>query len=492
MSVFSPGRPLRAALLVGVGLALVGCSTLPGARPSAGPLPEAWQDAPQGADVAQLADWWVLAEDPTLNRLVREALSEGSATRLAALRLAESRALARQVVAGNLPVLDATASGQYTQVLDGQDQLGSFRGFLTGSGAPPQQEATQFVGAVGPRISWEIPLFARIEAAVFGARATQALAEADVRATAVAVVADTAETYVAFRAAQNTQLALLEAAAAAEDLARITAIAAGAGLTSAADAADARRLAATVRGRVPSAELEVQRAVASLAVLRGRAPGTETEELLTALTSPAPVPSLPFGRVPAAPAELLRLRPDVASAEARALQQAADLAIARVDRWPALRLTGSVAASDNLIGTGLGTRQIELGAQPQIVLPLFDWGQRQAAVRVRDSRFQQAMIGYRDTVNQAVAEAGTALAGVQQSAARLASAREAEDAAAVTARGARAAYGAGIQSLTDRLRADQQLIDARIARIEAEAASARAAIAAYRAFGGGPAGVSPP
>ena len=41
--------------------------------------------------------------------------------------------------------------------------------------------------------------------------------------------------------------------------------------------------------------------------------------------------------------------------------------------------------------------------------------------------------------------------------------------------------------LADRLRAEQQLIDANLTRIDAEAQSARAAIATYRAFGGGPA-----
>ena len=60
-------------------------------------------------------------------------------------------------------------------------------------------------------------------------------------------------------------------------------------------------------------------------------------------------------------------------------------------------------------------------------------------------------------------------------------------AAETTARGARAAYGAGIQSLSDRLLSEQQLIDATLTRIDAEAQQARAAIATYRAFGGGPA-----
>jgi outer membrane protein TolC len=124
---------------------------------------------------------------------------------------------------------------------------------------------------------------------------------------------------------------------------------------------------------------------------------------------------------------------------------------------------------------------------PFISMPLFDWGQRFAISRQRDAQFDQSLIGYRQTVTQAVAEASNALVALEQGRLRLNSARLAEEAAEITARGSRAAYGAGIQSLADRLRSEQQLIDANLTRTDAEAQSARAAIATYRAFGGGPA-----
>jgi outer membrane protein TolC len=69
---------------------------------------------------------------------------------------------------------------------------------------------------------------------------------------------------------------------------------------------------------------------------------------------------------------------------------------------------------------------------------------------------------------------------------RLDRARAAEAAAQITADAMRASYGAGIASLTDRLRSDQQFLDAQLQRIAAEASAAKAAIAVYRAFGGGP------
>jgi len=66
-------------------------------------------------------------------------------------------------------------------------------------------------------------------------------------------------------------------------------------------------------------------------------------------------------------------------------------------------------------------------------------------------------------VLQAVAEASNALVPLEQGRLRLNSAEIAETAAETSARGSRASYGAGIQSLQDRLQVEQQLIEANLA-----------------------------
>jgi outer membrane protein TolC len=181
------------------------------------------------------------------------------------------------------------------------------------------------------------------------------------------------------------------------------------------------------------------------------------------------------------------LRPDVARAEAQTLVAAASLGAARADLLPRLNLTGAINVNSSVIGNPAAAGTTIAAATPFISIPLFDWGRRFAVSRQRDAQFDQSLIQYRQTVTQAVAEASNALVALDQGRLRLVSARAAEDAAGVTARGSRAAYDAGIQSLADRLRAEQQLIDSELTRIDAEAQAARAAIATYRAFGGGPA-----
>lgn len=458
-------------------IALGGCSTMPSERPEAPDLPSVWRDAPAGAGLP-VTDWWRGFDDPQLSALVDDALANGPTVEIALLRVREARALSRSTIVRYLPELSATGSGQYRRALED-------RALPTASGG---FEREQMTGAYGPQVSWEVPLFARIEAAARGARANTQGALADVRAAQVSLAADVAQAYVDLRAAQASHAALSRSVATADDLVRILTISNSAGIASDADAADARRLAESVRARLPGLMIEKRRAENAIAVLRGVAPGTETPEVQAALArTDEAVPHLALTAAPAAPADLLRLRPDVARAEAQALIAASAVAAARADLLPSINLTGSITVTEALIGDPSDAGGTLGAASPFISIPLFDWGARFARVRERDAQFDQALIQYRQTVVQAVAEASNALAALDQGRLRLASARAAEDAANVTAIGSRAAYGAGIQSLADRLRSEQQLIDASLTRIEAEAQAARAAIATYRAFGGGPA-----
>jgi outer membrane protein, multidrug efflux system len=483
---------MKARFMIGIAaasLALAGCSTMPKQKPTAPPLPAAWSEAPTKADPQSLIDWWKGFNDPFLNQLVAEGLNDSPNVQIAALRVKEARAIARSTFADFAPQLGAGARANYQRVEDGPPLVGSFQSFVTGGGAGRSviTEREQASGNYGPQISWEVPLFQRVEAAAKGSRANLNANLADLRGAQATLVADIANAYIDYRLAQNRRAALREAATSAEQLAGILETSAKAGITADADAADARRLAESVKARTPQAEIEIRRAYGVLALLRGRAPGVETDATTKAFVMDGPVPAFPVTSAPLAPADLLRARPDLAAAEQRALLAAADLGIARVDMLPRLSLTGTLGVADNLIGSGLPERLSQSEITGQLTAPLFAWGKLRANVKVREARFDQALINYKASVNQASAEASGALVSLSQGEALLRSARAAEAAAERTARGVRASFGAGIASLADRLRADQQLIDARLIRLEAEAGQARAAVGVFRAFGGAPA-----
>ncbi|MFT3728392.1 MAG: efflux transporter outer membrane subunit [Terricaulis sp.] len=463
------GRAAGAATIAVV--LLCGCSLMPRERVNPGVLPTAWQDAPVTSELP-LTDWWTQFNDPTLNQLISEALTNGPTVQLAAYRLTEARAQAQAGVATNLPSLSAFGTGTFNR------EIGA-----------SHQGTEQMSGSFGPQATWEVPLFGRIQAAIAGARANVALARSDARGTQVALAADVAQAYIDLRAAQNGYAALSELANSSAQLADILDTSANAGIAAPADAANARRLAESTRAQLADLVIAQRQAENRLAVLRGLSPGTESPEMKAALdaTQATPTLSLPGApAAPAAPADLVRLRPDVAQAEAQTLLSAAALGNARANLLPQLNLTGSITTTRNIIGSPTAEGRPALTGTPLITIPLFDWGALRAQSRQANAQFHESLIQYKQTVTQAVAEASNALAALDQGQQRLQAARNAEAAAQRSDNGSRAAYGAGMQSLADRLTADQQLIDARVTRINAEQSEANAAIAVFRAFGGGP------
>jgi NodT family efflux transporter outer membrane factor (OMF) lipoprotein len=468
----------KALLLAASAATLAACSTMPHERPTPPPVPAAFPGSDMGApgaiSEASLTDWWKGFNDPTLDRLVAEGLERSPNVRLALLRLKQARAQNVQTLGAFLPSIDAVGRGSYTRGVQGPPPIGANARDETG------------IGAYGASVSWEIPLFARVQAAAIGAKANARASLADTRGARVALAGDVASAYVDLRTAQNRLAALKEGAAIALQLADILQTSAGAGIAAPADAADARRQAEVTNAALADAEVAVRVALNQISLLRAHAPGTEPADIAAALDKPGAVPTIALAGAPAAPADLVRLRPDIAQAEAEAIVAAAGVGVARADLLPQLNLTGSILASDNVIGSSLTQPLTQIQATPIITIPLLDWGRRFAAVSVSRARFESALVVYENTVNQGVADATIALTQLDQGDKRLKSARAAESAAEVTAKGFRASYSAGIANLTDRLRSDQQLLDARLLRISAESASSKAAVAVYRAFGGGP------
>jgi outer membrane protein TolC len=115
------------------------------------------------------------------------------------------------------------------------------------------------------------------------------------------------------------------------------------------------------------------------------------------------------------PAEMLRRRPDVRSAELSAAAQCARIGVAKSELYPSFSLLGSIGlrafnkgpGSHNLFSTG----SVFYQAGPTINWPFLNYGRLTNGVRVEDARFQQALVAYRDTVLRAAQEVEDALAG---------------------------------------------------------------------------------
>ena len=109
------------------------------------------------------------------------------------------------------------------------------------------------------------------------------------------------------------------------------------------------------------------------------------------------------------PAELLRRRPDVRSAELQLAAQSALIGVSVADLYPSISLLGSVGLSATSLSGS--SRAFTWAVGPSLVWNVFDYGRLTNAVLVQDARFQQLYEQYQDAVLRAAREVDDAAVG---------------------------------------------------------------------------------
>ncbi len=472
----------RVALFALAATALTGCATggaagFPGLGPpkvasQASDAIASFRDVPP-PPAGDSAAWWAKFSDPVLDALVREALSESISVQVANQRIIEARSTGRATIAGFAPRINASVSASTDYAVEGPKLVN-----VTGGTEDRQTTQTSSV-----RSSWELPLFGRFSSAIAGSRAGNKGAAADLDAAKIAVIGDIAAAYVDLRNAQLSVAYLQGDLARADRLAAIAGTRSGAGLISLAEASQAQSQAAAVRERLPDAILRMRGTLDRLTILRGAMPGSLDQRL-------APVENFAFKAdapaVDSVPANFVRRRLDVITAEQNAILAAAQVGVSRAELYPSVSITGSIFSLASLAGGALSGDFQRGNVTPTVDIPLFALGQRRAALTTSNARFQQALLQYRATTLGAVAEGQAALTSYDQARTRATAGLETERAAQVRHRATSAAYEAGILSFKDQLEAERDLASARQTRLSSQAQFSDAAIGLYRTFAGSP------
>jgi outer membrane protein TolC len=116
---------------------------------------------------------------------------------------------------------------------------------------------------------------------------------------------------------------------------------------------------------------------------------------------------------------------------------------------------------------------------------LFDFGRVDAEVAQARGREAEALAAYRQTVFRASEEVEDAFTDIAEEQARAAALQRQIDQLSVARGQAQQAYEGGVTSLIEVRDADRELLAANDQLVQARAAAARAAVAAFRALGGG-------
>lgn len=415
--------------------------------------------------------WWMRFDDPTLARLVDQALADNLDVRQAAVRVAEARALRDRAAGGRYPVVDLNASvTRRRQSENGPLPIDRI----------PTLEREQTIYEPGFDALWELDVFGRNRRAVEAADARLEQAVELDRAARMSVAAETARAYFELRGAQHELDALDAALEAARRSTALVARRLDAGDVSEGELTRAEAELAQLEADRPMLAARVRVAAQAIGVLLGTLPEAELGLLETA-PDYAELAALPVGER----ADLLRRRPDVRAAERALAAATADIGVAAAELFPRI----SIAANGGFQSLSTGDL-LESASEFGAIAPLITWrvfsaGRVRAEIRATEARAEAAALRYEQAVQQALADAERALTRYEAGRVALDRRGVALDAAAQSYAFADARYRAGDISLLELLDAERALHDAESAYAATHARTATELVALFKALGGG-------
>lgn len=426
---------------------------------SAQAIPAQWVLAePSGAEVP-LDRYWLLLDDPLVEEFVARAQAENLDLAQAVTRLRAARAGLRQARADRVPTITGSSGAR--------KDFGDFA-------------SDDIALSLGADASWEVDLFGRIDASIDAARndvRTAGYSLGDLERVIVAQVASQTVTARSLAA----QLAIArDTLAVQDDTLQIARWRNQAGLVSSLDVEQARTQRAQTAASIPQLESNLTAVANAISTLIGEPPG-RVYRALTEAQRPVPVP--PADVALAAPADMLRRRPDVSAAEARLAADLDRVGVARTQLYPLTRLTGTIGTSAVDVGNLFDIITGNIFAS--ISQLIFDGGRVRGQIEGAQAAADGSLAAWRQSILTALEEVESSAVDLETSGTRVTALAEASDGAQNAAILARSQYQAGLIDFQTLLVTESQLLNTRTAEVNAQGARALAFIALARAMGGG-------
>lgn len=426
--------------------------------------------------------WWTSFHDPVLDRLIEIAYQENLTLRSAGVRVLQARAQLA-IVVGQFYPQSQSLSGSLDRRRTSERAADAPQnpGQLTGSPHFTTSEAQ-----VAAAAAWELDFWGKFRRDIESSDADLLASVADYDNALVSLTADVATAYIRIRTHEERLKIARENVVIQRESLRLAEAKFRGGATTQRDVEQARTLLAGTEATIPSLQIELAKAEHTLSLLLGRVQG-QIEEILSASKG---IPSPPSEVAVGIPAELLRRRPDIRSAELQAAAQCARIGVAKADLYPHFSLTGTFG----FLSTDVG--RFELGdlflgkSRTGSFGPSFQWdvlnyGRLTNNVRIQDALFQQAILIYQQTVLQAQKEVEDALIGFLRAQEQAKLLEESTKAASRSLELAMVQYREGMTDFTTVLTAQQALLEQQNNWVTTLGDIGLNLVSLYRALGGG-------
>jgi NodT family efflux transporter outer membrane factor (OMF) lipoprotein len=444
----------------------------------------------------RLHDWWAVFQDARLNALIDTAVRQNLTLRVAGTRVLEARAQ-QTIAVGNIFPQTQQLNGEYSRTgLSGNmaNNPVALSPLLATSPAASQIPGAEIptnwysTWSTGFNLSWELDFWGRFRRAVETANANLDASVENFDDALVTLLADLATNYVQYRVAQQ-RIRIARAnvkiqgdiLALVEEQARV-----GVNKVTQLDVNQARTILEQTRSTIPALEITLGQVNDTLCILLGipprdlgpdLGPGPELDT--------EPLPNTPAWVAAGIPADLLRRRPDVRSAERQVAAQSAQIGVAEADLYPAIFVNGTLGWEAQDLTKLFESKSFFGTITPNFRWNILNYGRILNNVRQQEARTQELIAAYQNKVLTAGREVQTALRGF------LRSQEQAEDLArSVTA--AKKALGIGKDQYRVGIIPFNTVFNLEVTQVQqqdqlaiAQGNIALNLIAVYRALGGG-------
>jgi outer membrane protein TolC len=452
-------KKLSSCLTVFLTLSLVACGSIP--HPDLNvKTPASWRNSPASSlSSASNEAWWTALKDPVLNDAVELALKNNFSVTQSYERLNAERALEKATLASHKP------------------RVGLYLGPNSSVAFSNYRSSSAFL--FGFDFNWEIPYTVKKEGERNIAKANVDMAAAGMVSARTSLAAEVVRVYGELRSADQKVQSLKKIVAYNQGINEMFERSVEAGAVSQQELMEAH-----------SKLIEAESALSEMNAIRESA--IQRLDVLCGLDAPLPqwlnLPEIswhveraqisPF----AVPVDVIMQRPDVQVAVAKVMSAAGAVGVADSDLYPKIGLEGAVLYSGSIIRNGSTTPDGLISfLAPSLRFPIWDWGMLREQKNASEAELRRAILSYRDTVLQAIAETEISIANFNAMDERMLRASKEVVSIDEAAKRNKLGLSAGYLSPLDAFRAQARLLERKLTIADEQSAWLSAFAAANKA-----------
>jgi NodT family efflux transporter outer membrane factor (OMF) lipoprotein len=361
-------------------------------------------------------EWWKAFQDPTLDRLIANAYLQNLNLRVLGTRVLQARAQ-QAIAVGSIFPQTQQAEAQYSHVAVSHNTFNN-PSTLRPPGSPTPPLVGNFFSdwLTGFNLSWELDFWGRLRRSIESANASLDASVENYDAALVTLLADVATNYVQYRVAQQRIKIAQDNVRIQENILTLAEQRFRVGTATVLDVQQAKSILEQTRSTIPALRIVQGEANDRLCTLLGMPP----RDLARELGEGTPLGNDPLASVPAwvaagIPADLLRRRPDIQSAERQVAAQSALIGVAEADFYPTIFINGTIGVEAADLAKLFESTSFEGTITPTVRWNILNYGRIVNNVHFQGAKTEESIASYQNLVLTAAQEAQTALRGFLES-----------------------------------------------------------------------------